>query len=305
MKKPVSILVTWDIDPFPDVDIGKKREALRQTRQLLRDHQIQSTFFLPARMADALDSEVQELTEDGHEIGCHGLTHGDEEDYNRMPEDRQRAHLCEATEILRRAAGQTIASFRGPRMKTSHLTQSILVELGYIADCSVASQRIDFVSSNLVNVDWIFAPRLPYQPSLRSAFRKGHQDIWVVPLSAVIVPFISSVLYLLRTRFMKGLFRVLYREAQRTGKPIVYLIHPFEFAPSTLRYKPENMSFVQEIRTHGFLARERFYEKNHLARFKMNEELIAYMQSFPQVQFKTVRDYVSGELMSGAEHARA
>jgi hypothetical protein len=96
---------------------------------------------------------------------------------------------------------------------------------------------------------------------------------------------------------MKRLFRILYRESQRTGKPIVYLIHPFEFAPSTLRHEPQNLSFVQEIRTHGFLVRERFFEKDHLKRFRMNQELFAYMRSFPNVRFKTVQEYVSDTLM--------
>lgn len=304
MKRNVSILVTWDIDPFLDVTIQDKKAALTQTRQLLTDHQIESTLFLPAKMAEALGSEIQALIQDGHEIGCHGLTHGDEEDYNRMSEDMQRAYICEATEVLREVAGRSISSFRGPRMKTSHLTQSVLAERGYTADCSVASQRIDFISSNLVNLGWIIAPRLPYRPSHRSAFRKGDQDIWVVPLSAVVVPFISSALYILKTRFMKAVFRILYMESQRTGKPIVYLIHPFEFAPSTLRHEPEGLSFMQEIRTHGFLVRERFLEKNHCERFRMNVELFKYMKSFPNVQFRTVRQYVSDELTLGGDAAR-
>lgn len=297
-KEPVSVLVTWDIDPFPDVSIENKKEALRRTRWLLSDQQIQSTLFFHARIADQLKGEIEEFAQDNHEIGCHGLTHGNEEDYNRMSEDMQRKYLYEATDILRKSSGGAISSFRGPRVKTSHMTQRILVELGYTADCSVASQRVDFVSSNLVNVGWIFAPRLPYRPNRRSAFRKGDQDIWVVPLSAAIVPFISSALYILKTRVMKGLFRILYMEAQRTGKPIVYLIHPFEFAPSTLRSKPENLSFVQEIRTHGLLLRERFLEKDHHERFRMNQDLFRYMKSFPNVQFKTVRDFVSDTLMA-------
>ncbi len=298
MKNSVTVLLTWDIDPFLDVCTDDKNEALSQTRELLSDYQIQSTFFLPAKMAEALGSEVRGLIRDGHEIGCHGLTHGDEENYNQMPQDMLQAYVAEATEIVQKMTGEAVSSFRGPRMKTSHITQGILAELGYTADCSVASQRIDFVSSNLINLGWIIAPRLPYRPSHRSAFRKGERHIWVVPLSAVIVPFISSVLYLLRVRFMKMLFRVLYAEAERTDKPIVYLAHPFEFAPSKLRHKPENMSFIQEVRTHGFLIRERFLEEDHYKRFKMNEELLAYMKSFPQVQFKTVREYVSDKLMS-------
>jgi hypothetical protein len=59
------------------------------------------------------------------------------------------------------------------------------------------------------------------------------------------------------------------------------------------------MSFLQEIRTHGLLVRERFYEKDHLERFKVNQDLISYMKLFPRVQFRTVRDYVSGELVPG------
>jgi len=278
------------------VNIEAKKTALRQTQQLLREQRIQSTFFLPAKMTEALGGEVQQLLQDGHEIGCHGLTHGDEENYDRMPEDLQQRYLYESTHILRQNTGEDISSFRGPRVKTSHVTQKILVDLGYNADCSVASQRIDFVSSNLVNVHWIFAPRLPYRPSDRSAFRRGQQKIWVVPLSAVIVPFVSSVLYLLRTRFMKVLFRTLYAEARRTGKPIVYLVHPFEFAPSTLQYRPENLSFLQEVRAHGFLVRERFYEKDHRRRFQMNQELLEYMRSFPNVEFQTVRGYVARAL---------
>jgi hypothetical protein len=174
MNRLISILVTWDIDPFPDVNVEAKKAALRQTRQLLHDQQILSTFFLPAKMAEALNGEIQQLLHDGHEIGCHGLTHGDEEDFSRMSAGTQRTHICGATEILQRVTGQAIASFRGPRMKTSHVTQCVLEELGYVADCSVASQRVDFLSSNLVNVNWILAPRLPYRPSHRSAFLCQH-----------------------------------------------------------------------------------------------------------------------------------
>lgn len=296
MKRHVSILVTWDIDPFLDVSIEDKKEALRKTTRLLRDQQIQSTVFVHAKIAGQLNAEIDRFVLDKHEIACHGLTHGDEEDYARMPEDMQRVYIGEATEILT-GSGWTVSSFRGPRMKTSHTTQAILAGLGYTADCSVASQRIDFVSSNLINLGWIVAPRMPYRPSRGSAFRKGDQDIWVVPLSAAVVPFISSALYILGVHAMKYLFKALYMESQRTGKPIVYLVHPFEFAPSTLRHRPEGLSFVQRIRTHGFLVRERFLERDHRERFRMNQELFAYMKLFPHVHFQTVREYVSDDLM--------
>lgn len=290
-------MVTFDVDPALEVSTEGMKEALRQTRWLLDDQGIPGTFFFPARMAEKFDKELVSFLQSGHEIGCHGLTHGDEENYSRMAEDVQCRYLSEATDVLRKSAGQAVCSFRGPHVKTSAATQKILVDLGYVADCSVASQRIDFVSSNLINVHWIVAPRLPYRPSHRSAFRKGSQNIWVVPLSAVVLPFISSTLYALRTRVMKRLFRILYWESQRTGKPIVYLAHPYEFAPYTVPWKPDGLSTIQRIRTHGCLIRERLYEKDHRNRFHMNEELIQYMKSFPRVQFRTVQDYVAGGLL--------
>ena len=213
-----------------------------------------------------------------------------------MPEDALYENLGEATEILRSISGQHISSFRGPRLKTSSATQKVLLDLGYTSDSSVASQRIDFLSSNLVNFGWIIAPRLPYHPGEDSPFRRGQLPLWVVPVSAIIMPFISSALYVFRMNFMKNMFKMLYREARRTGKPIVYLIHPFEFAPIEGTWVPNGLSTVQRIRTYGFVFRERLYEKDHQERLRMNRELFEYMNTFPDVHFRTVRDYVSNEL---------
>ena len=58
----------------------------------------------------------------------------------------------------------------------------------------------------------------------------GNLPILEIPVSAIAVPFISSALYVLGVGFMKMVFRALYLEARRTGKPIVYLFHPYEFA---------------------------------------------------------------------------
>jgi len=85
----------------------------------------------------------------GQEIGCHGLTHTDEEEYDRMPEEMQERYIEQATQKLEAVAGVRILAFRSPRVKTSAHTLRLLAEHGYRADSSVCSQRIDFVSSNL------------------------------------------------------------------------------------------------------------------------------------------------------------
>ncbi len=293
MKKIVPILLTWDVDPTPEVTIENKKHALELIIELLKELEIQSTFLFVAMVAQHLREEISWLIRAGQEVGCHGLTHGDDEEYNRMPEDLQRNYLCQATDILQDITHSPIKTFRGPRVKTSHITHSILEELGYTADCSVASQRIDFVSSNLFNIGWVFAPRVPYHPNRDSAFKRGDRELYVIPISAIILPFISSSLNVFGVEFMKFFFNILYRESQRSGKPIVYLIHPFEFAPATIKKAKDGQGSVERLRTHGMSFRSNFYEKDEKKRLQYNKELFTYMKSFPHVQFMTVSEYVS------------
>lgn len=299
LARTASILITFDVDPTPEVTIENKRCALAKTVELLERLGIPATFFFHAKITEKLGDSLACLAQRGHEIGCHGLTHGDEEEYDKMPEDMQRCYLTEATRSLTERAGRPVTSFRGPRVKTSNVTQGILEELGYSADCSVASQRLDFVSSNLVKPAWLLAPRLPYHPSAHSAFRRGDRRIWVVPLSAMIVPLISSALYVVGVGAMKSLLAILHRESLWTGKPIVYLAHPFEFAPFTEPAARRSGSLLRRIRTHGLSLRSRLYEKDHNVRLGANGELLQYARGLPNVEFLTVSAYVRTRLANG------
>jgi peptidoglycan/xylan/chitin deacetylase (PgdA/CDA1 family) len=292
MMKPVRVLITWDVDASPAIPIEDKRVALGKTIHLIESLGIASTFLFVAEVARELKGEISQLIASGQEIGCHGLTHGNEEDYDRMPEAQQRTYLQRATQILQACAGSPVRSFRGPRVKTSHTTQGILEELGYSCDLSVCSQRLDVVSSNLINPGWVFAPRLPYHPRSNSAFRRGERKIWVVPLSSMVLPFISTTLNVFKLTFMKRFFDVLHRESSRNGKPIVYLVHPFELGPNPMAAKKAG-SLLKTIRTHGLTLRTRFYEKDEGKRYEMNRGLFAHMKSYPNTEFTTVAEYVT------------
>lgn len=297
MKKVVPVLLTWDVDNWPGFTTENKKAAIMLAAGLLKELNIKATFLFAATAAEYLSYEISVLIKAGHEIGCHGLTHGDEEEYDNMPEGLQRSYLRGATEILQDITSGPITTFRSPRVKISHITLRILEELGYTADCSVASQRLDLVSSNLINAGWIFAPRKPYHPSANNAFKRGNQKIWVVPISALILPFISSVLYVFRLKFMKLFFDILYRESMRSGKPIVYLLHPEEFAQATVKVK-NTLPLLKRICVHGFLSRARFYQKDRRKRFEMNRELFLYMKSYNNVKFFTVNGFVTNVLQA-------
>lgn len=293
-KRTVSVLITWDVDPMP---FQKNRRALLLIKGLLDTLKVKSTFYFPAKVAEELTDEVKMLVGDGHEIGCHGLTHDSTEEFDKLKKEKQIQILKTATQILQSTAQCSIKSFRGPRVKTSHVTQEILETLGYTSDSSVCSQRLDLVSSNLFNFGWVYSPRLPYHPHIASPYRRGSRNLWVVPVSSIVLPFISSTLYTFRSNVMKIFFSVLYLEAKYTGKPIVYLAHPYEFIDKSFTRNRNQLSMLQSIRTHGFPFRRKLYEKNKTKRRNLNYDLLSYIKSFPDVRFLSVSEFIESNLL--------
>jgi peptidoglycan/xylan/chitin deacetylase (PgdA/CDA1 family) len=297
MNKIIPVLITWDVDPSPRFPVEYKKQSLKIATDLCHEFNIQSTFFVTANAEQATVATLEEIRASGHEIGCHGLTHGDEENYDQMSETMQRTYIEQATRKLETLTGAAPRVFRSPRVKTSALTLQLLAEYGYQVDSSVCSQRIDFVSSNLINPGWIVAPRQPYHPHHQSAFKRGETPIWEVPVSAMLIPFISAVLNVLGLSFMKPLFKLLYTEAQRTGKPIVYLAHPVEFIAS--RPRPLTLADFSpaQIKAHGFLLRNVLYRKNRETLLNYSRELLGYMASYPHVKFMSMSAYASQALI--------
>jgi peptidoglycan/xylan/chitin deacetylase (PgdA/CDA1 family) len=306
--KPVSVLITWDVDPDRWTTSDRRQQALSVTIDLCEELGIRSTFFITANFAHEYPAHIERMQTLGQEIGCHGLTHTDEEDYDRMPEEMQRAYIEEATSKLKAVVSSPIRAFRSPRVKISATTLRLLAEHGYLADSSVCSQRLDIISSNLVNKGWLLAPRRPYHPHHNSPFKQGNLPIWEVPLSAWVVPFTSKVLNVLGLPTMKILFRLLYAETRCTGKPIVYLCHPTEFLASTGKSKGRSVSRLFKpkffsphyIRTHGLLIRNLLLRMDGKTLFNNSRELFAYMASFPSVTFMTIREYVIRDLQEAS-----
>jgi hypothetical protein len=311
-RRVVPVLITWDVDPDLWLPYDRRILGLETAIGLCEREGIPGTFFVTAGPADAIVETLGQMQASGHEIGCHGLTHGSEENYDRMPEDMQRAYIEQATEKLQALTETPMRAFRGPRVKMSGTTLRLLAEYGYLADSSVCSQRLDLISSNLINPGWLFAPRRPYRPNQDSAFKRGDVGIWEIPVSAAIVPFISSSMQVLGLSFMKMLFKLLYLESRCTGKPITYLAHPTEFAvrsgkTGVARVKKQWKKYTKPqyltpsyLRAHGFRLRTLLYRLDAETKVAYSRELFAYMRSFPDVAFMTVSQYTT-TCLSGAE----
>ena len=289
-KHPVYVLITGDIDPTPEATLEEKRKALVRTQAMLDDLGVPTTFFLVGNLSEDYAQEAPALAAAGHEIGCHGLTHDIDDEYGILPEAEQRERLTEAFRRIQAVSGTPVRSFRGPRVKTSAATQRVLLELGAIADSSVCPQRLDFVSSNLINWRWLVAPRKAYRPHAKSAFRRGRLPLVVVPVSAMGLPFLSGLLYGFGLGLMKGFFRILYAEARLTGKPIVYLYHPAEFAKQEIAVRHETN--LKAIKARGFYFRRRLKLRGHVdERLRLMAELIRFMAGHRHVRFVTVSQF--------------
>jgi len=303
----IPILVTWDVDPItPDEYIIKGLEAtktpeehlkngLEYSLELIEELDIKTTYLFPATVALSLKKNILTLINKKQEIGCHGYNHNPRVDFVNLNERTQRLLLEKASHCLASITGGQIKTFRAPRSKISHTTLRILDSLGYLADLSVCSQRFDCISSNLINVNWLYAPRLPYHPSEDNAFRKGDMRIWEIPTSALIFPFISGTMKIFGLKLMKRLLRILYHESLKTGKPIVYMMHPQEFSGHKNRSRTTSINCMvhsKNWRIHGIPIRYYFFNNDGEKLFRETKELYEYIASLPRIKFMTVEEYV-------------
>jgi hypothetical protein len=296
----VSVLLTCDIHThtYPQAQV---RDDLLATRAVLQALGLRCTFFFPARSAELLWDQVEALQQDGHDMGCHGLTHEPTEDYSRLPLRTQRTFLREATHRLTCLLGERPMSFRAPVFKLSGETIRVLDELGYQADLSVNAQRAGVFGSDLYNLRPLFAHRRPYHPDPQNPFRHGGSSLWEIPTSAWVVPFISNTERAFGLGFIRVFFWFLYCEARLTGKPIVFMFHAEDLNKTRGIESPGRLSWRHFLptRTYGFEVRYFLLEQrwDHVHRDLV--ALLRYMQAFPGLQFLTTREYL--QILNGRD----
>ncbi|MBN1886091.1 MAG: polysaccharide deacetylase family protein [Candidatus Krumholzibacteriota bacterium] len=303
-KRPdtVPLLVTMDLEFAPDHDAEAQSRVLGRLAGDLAPMGIPLTVFATADAAERFAGPVRRLAGDGHDIACHGLDHGRWEDYRALPFERARSSIGEAAGRIGAIAGERPTSFRGPGMTTSSAAQRALEEHGFLADFSVCPQRIDLVGRAGDDPARLVAPRRPYRPSADSPYRRGTRPILVVPLSGFGAPFLSGVLFMVGPGAMKLFFRALLAEARRTGSPIVYLFHSYEFAAYT--GVDGGAARDGHARGDGPVARRRLhrlYMRSRRRRYEATLSLFDYMRSFGDVRPMTARQFLGSRPAGGRD----
>ena len=259
MKRTVPAVITLDIHSYPHTE----KEVplwLDETLRLFTESSVKATFFFPTVVVEKFKGNARRILEAGHEIGCHGLSHGPEEQYHLMPYSRQKNILQEAKKRIEDILSKEIVSFRSPAFKINGNTVRALEDAGFLVESSVNPQRLGVFSSDVGNIGWTYSPRKPYHPDYKNPFRKGKSKIWEVPLSSFILPFMSNTGMAFGRRFMRLFLRLLLAECMVKRGQIVYMLHPEDIYPKRerLRYR-FRWSHLLPSRMHGFEIRQALF----------------------------------------------
>ncbi len=94
---------------------------------ILRNHGVKSTFFVPSLIAERYPMTVESIVADGHEIALHGHSH---ERPDLLSESDEARLLDQSISILESITGRRPIGYRAPSAEISPNTNRLLVEHG-------------------------------------------------------------------------------------------------------------------------------------------------------------------------------
>lgn len=139
--RPPEVFFTVDVEPdCPPYLHGWRgvTEGLPQLLDLLAGEKVPATFFVTGQTAERFPDTVHELVTAGHELGCHGHSHGR---FGTMDRAQAELELSKASSVLRRFGPTT--AFRAPNLDLPDAFLPLLVEAGFGVDSSEGSHRLD------------------------------------------------------------------------------------------------------------------------------------------------------------------
>ncbi|MBX6342404.1 MAG: polysaccharide deacetylase, partial [Thermomicrobiaceae bacterium] len=154
-----AVALTFDVDgetvPFVlDPERGARRLTLISSatygpevgvpriREVLREHGIRATFFIPGFTAELHPEVVEGLLADGHEIGHHGYLH---ERPDTLADDEEEAVLVKGIEVLERLTGRAPRGYRSPAWELKPSSPELLKRHGFRYDSSLMGNDIPYL----------------------------------------------------------------------------------------------------------------------------------------------------------------
>ena len=220
ISTPYDDPATWDEAP---AHVVKDTEVIMR---LLDEVGAKATFLTVGWIAERYPSLIKRLSDEGHEIGCHGYYH--QLLYTLTPEEFTE-DLTRSLDTLRQITGQSVSVFRAPGFSMKRecfWAHPILVENGIQIDISVVPAArdhggIDGFTRDPLMLHTASGQIILFPVSVLKVFNK------TVPFSG------GGYLRL----FPPAVVRYGFRQNHRQGRPCMVYIHPREINPGQPRLR--------------------------------------------------------------------
>lgn len=207
---------------------GRAPEAVSILLNLLNKYRVKATFFILGEVAGRFPGLIRQLHQEGHELGCHGMSHRMLRD---LGEKAFRQELIDFRSLMKGILGNVeIKGFRAPTFSLDLDTRwalPVLNDFGYRYDSSIFPTKIFL--NRIYGVK--NAPRFPYRISFDDPGREDpNSPLWEFPAALVQMmnvrfPF-SGGFYLRAIPF--SLFKRALKRINQEGPFNIYL-HPWEW----------------------------------------------------------------------------
>jgi len=208
--------------------------------ELMAGHDVRSTWFILGWVAERRPGLVRRIADAGHEVASHGYDHDLLDD---LSPESFRADVQRSKDLLEEIAGAAVTGYRAPSFSIKEWALPILRDVGFEYDSSyfptVGHDRYGRLDG--------LATQAPVAEVLPGLF-----EIRISSLSvgSVFLPWGGGGYFRL---LPYSLFRAGARRIQRSGRPYVFYIHPWEIDPEQPR--PAGLRPVSRFRHYVGLER--------------------------------------------------
>jgi peptidoglycan/xylan/chitin deacetylase (PgdA/CDA1 family) len=147
MSKDVTVCLSYDFDAMSVWIANFRTESpnalsrgefgrvgARRLLDLLAEHEVKATWFVPGHTIEAFPAECRRIVEEGHEIGHHGYCH---ENPRRLEVEDERAILQRGIALIEGLTGTSPRGYRCPAGSFSSNTLRLLADHGFVYDSSL------------------------------------------------------------------------------------------------------------------------------------------------------------------------
>ena len=202
--------------------IGELEAPTRRILDLFDRYEVKATFFILGEVCSFYPNLVEEITNRGHEVACHGLRHVDAD---LMTKEQFKTELDTAKKMLEHITKKKVVGYRAPNLVIYPWMIDILEQRNFLYDSSVCPARKIFGKYGYTK-----APLNPYKLSKESMEVPGEREIVEIPIP--VFPYVKLPAAVgIMTRIM-GLWwtEIALKKALSTGFA-AYYFHPYELNP--------------------------------------------------------------------------